>query len=113
MRLLITGATGFVGSHLCAYLHALGYDDVWGTTTTIPSIEHQFLPEDRYRVVDLTQYRDLEYMLRELHPDAIIHLASIAVVGKSFEQAREILTNNIVLHLNLLLCFGHEACQYQ
>ena len=63
-RIVVTGGTGFLGSHLMEALAARGYRNAVA-----------FGAED----YDLTHERDVEKMLAEKKPEAIIHLA--AVVG--------------------------------
>jgi GDP-L-fucose synthase len=60
----VTGGTGFLGSHLLAALSSHGYRNV----ATFGS--------EKY---DLTHERDVERMIADLKPEAIVHLA--AVVG--------------------------------
>jgi len=49
--------------------------------------------------------------LANLQPDEIYHLASIAQVGNSFDQARLVLENNFLLQLNLLEAISTQSPQ--
>jgi len=60
----VTGGTGFLGSHLMAALSAHGYRNAVATDS------------GEY---DLTHERDVERMIADKKPEAIVHLA--AVVG--------------------------------
>jgi GDP-L-fucose synthase len=63
-RIVVTGGAGFLGSHLVAAFSSHGYRNV----ATFRSSEY-----------DLTHEKDVERMIGELKPEAIVHLA--AVVG--------------------------------
>lgn len=101
-KILITGGTGFAGSHLIEILISKGYRDLYSTTFNPPEPAFTFLSADRYREVDLSDSMQAESLIKEIQPEWIFHLASFAYVGKSFEHARELFANNINLQLNLL-----------
>lgn len=103
-RLLITGGTGFVGSHLAEHLtsEAPGWDlhlTSFGSPTQGAELG---LPSSQLHQLDLTEIKAVEALLAHLRPDVIIHLAALASVGNSFSQAAAVLSNNIVLQQQLL-----------
>jgi len=63
-RIVVTGGTGFLGRHLSAAFAARGYRDV----VAVGAADY-----------DLTHEREVERLLGDTRPDAIVHLA--AVVG--------------------------------
>jgi len=100
---LITGGTGFVGSHLLEYLQKLGYSKVHLTSYNRPSSWFlDRLPITKIHQLDLTDEEATEKLLAKLQPTQIYHLASIAIVGGSFDNLAKILNNNIKLQLSLL-----------
>jgi len=106
MRILITGATGFVGSHLRRYFLAQTDWDITGTSypDTPPT------PEDRtretLRFLDLRDAEATRALLAESPPDYVIHLAAQSHVPTSYQDPWGTLDNNIRGQLNLL-----EGCK--
>jgi GDP-4-dehydro-6-deoxy-D-mannose reductase len=101
MRILITGAAGFVGRHLAAHLLAEGGDELWGLArpeTATPGLD------GRVRLVgaDLMHREQVGAALREARPDAIYHLAAQASVARSLSDPLPTLLNNVVAQVNLL-----------
>lgn len=102
-KILITGGTGFAGSHLVQALVAQGFNDIHVTSFSGGSeIIEKLIGAENIHQLDLTNKEDTERLIKELQPTQIYHLASFAYVGKSFERAEELLSNNISLQLNLL-----------
>lgn len=102
-KILITGGTGFAGSHLVEALIVHGYQDIHVTSFSGGSdFIEKLIGKDNIHQLDLTKSEETELLIKELQPTQIYHLASFAYVGKSFEKAEELLSNNISLQLNLL-----------
>ena len=101
MRVLITGAGGFVGHHLSAHLgRAQATARLIGTTLFPSETVHQAVHE--HRRIDLKGYTQVRDLLESCRPDAIYHLAAQAFVPRSFEHPWETLENNIRAQLNLI-----------
>ena len=101
--ILITGGTGFVSSHLLEYLQTLGYENIH--LTSYGPTNQWFLnrlPAENIHQLDLTNQAKTKALLKKLKPTQVYHLASIAVVGGSFDSLNKILDNNIKLQLSLL-----------
>lgn len=103
MRALITGVTGFVGSHLAEYLLEQGVEVVgtarWRSQTS--NINHL---GDRLQLVecDLRDMASIRRVLADYRPDQIYHLAAQSFVQSSFHAPEETLTTNILGQLHLL-----------
>ena len=69
MRVMVTGASGFVGRAALAGLQALGHD-VHAVCRTLP----QGWPAERWRAVDLLDQRVIAPVLTAIRPQAILHL---------------------------------------
>lgn len=95
-KILITGATGFVGVHLINYLFSLKKYELFGTYRSDRSFE-RFGYKDKIKLfkTDLLYNEQLKNTLREVKPDAIIHLAAQAAIPESIKHPLETLHNNI------------------
>jgi len=104
MHLLITGATGFVGTHLRRYL--LEKTDWQITGTAFPDRPPASCnPRERCVEADLCERSTVFDLLEETHPDAIIHLAAQSHVPTAYKDPWKTLRNNILGQVNLL-----ESC---
>src|SRR2546425_1465187 len=103
MRVLITGITGFVGSHLAEYALARGAHVVgssrWRSKTE--NIDHL---RDRIRLVecDLRDVSSVHHLLDAADPEWVIHLAAQSYVAASWHAPAETLYTNTVSQVNLL-----------
>jgi len=104
LRILITGITGFVGSHLAEYALAKEGVEVYGTVrwrSRMDNVEHI---QDRIQLLDC-DLRDnvaVKRTLEEARPEYIFHLAAQSFVPTSWKAPAETLTTNILSELNLL-----------
>lgn len=102
-RALITGITGFVGSHLADFLLANGYE-VAGTYRWRSRTENIDHLRDKIRLID-TDIKDaynMEKTVKEVEPDEIYHLAAQSFVPSSWEAPQETLITNIIGTVNVL-----------
>ncbi|HUT73667.1 MAG TPA: GDP-mannose 4,6-dehydratase [Armatimonadota bacterium] len=103
MRSLITGITGFVGSHLAEHLLAQGAE-VFGTArwrSDTANIDHL---EGRIGLVecDIRDSASVKQVLLDVRPDEIYHLAAQSFVPTSWRAPSETLETNIVGEVHLL-----------
>jgi len=100
---LITGVSGFVGSHLAEYLLDRGYS-VAGTHLVDKSLENLAGFADRIELfqIDLRQKESVRRALNAAQPKWLFHLAAFSSVGFSFQRPEEALINNFVSTLNVL-----------
>jgi GDP-4-dehydro-6-deoxy-D-mannose reductase len=101
--ILITGGSGFAGSHLIENLVQHGYQNIHTTVFgKKPDYLARHLPSENIHRVNLTEPQEVAELLQLLQPTQIYHLAALAFVGESFKRGREVLENNILLQHTLL-----------
>ena len=87
MRVLITGGTGFVGSHLCDQLLKDGHN-----ITLLARNENKKhnvihnLDKIQLEYVDVTNFKQLENSIEKNNPEVIFHLAGETSHKKSFDN---------------------------
>lgn len=103
MKVLITGITGFAGSHLADYCLARGGIDVYGIIrwrSRTENIEH--LKNDvEFVECDLRDASSTRDVIGNIRPDYIFHLAAQSFVPTSWHAPTESLTTNVIGQLNI------------
>ncbi len=102
MRVLITGITGFVGSHLAEYALKAGAE-VWGSIrwrSKAENIEH-LRAQIHLIESDLRDLSSVQGLLEQADPDYVVHLAAQSFVGASWQTPAETLYTNTVSQVNL------------
>jgi GDP-4-dehydro-6-deoxy-D-mannose reductase len=107
-RVLVTGVTGFAGSHLVDYMLGLGDVEIWGIQrwrSRTENIEHF---RDRIQLVecDLRDAESTRDAIEQSRPDWIFHLAAQSFVPTSWRAPSESLTTNVLGQLHVF-----EACR--
>ena len=80
MRVLITGATGFVGTHLAEYLSTIRGIELFGLRR--PSSEKAAARNMRIFSCDIRDNARLRKILKKTRPQRIFHLAASASVAR-------------------------------
>ena len=117
MRVLITGITGFVGSHLAEWLLANQSVDVYGTVRVRSRMEHLSNVADRVHLIEC-ELRDavsVQHLIDDVRPDRIFHLAAQSFVPTSWNSPEDTLMNNILGEVNLFEAVRHSGhpCRMQ
>lgn len=102
-KALITGITGFVGSHLAEYLLARGDVEVYGTIRWRSRTENIDPVKDQVNLIEC-ELRDaisVDNVVREVKPDLIFHLAAQSFVPASWNSPADTLTANTLGQVNI------------
>ncbi len=117
MRVLVTGAAGFIGSNLSERLlergdEVLGFDNLndYYDPTLKEARLARLLPHERFRFVrgSLEDRDAVEQAFADFEPQRVVNLAAQAGVRYSLENPRAYIDANIVGFLNIL-----EACRHR
>ena len=114
MRILVTGATGYIGSHTCVELLKAGYDVV-GIDNFInskPDVLKKFEKicgkGIQFYEGDVTYAEVLQSVFAENKIDAVIHFAGLKAVGESVAKPLEYYRNNLLSTINLCQVMGEK-----
>ncbi len=108
-RILVTGAGGFVGSHLVELLLKKAEYQVYAAVYSANRFISDLLPQSQIFIGDLTDYSFVANLIQETQPEIIFHLAALATVHNSVDKAKQMLTTNTVLQYNLLEAVRRHA----
>lgn len=106
MRVLITGATGFVARHLVEHLQAIGGYELHGVARHIPKAQ-----TFNFDSLDLNDTLGLVELLKRIQPEGIIHLAGFANVAQCFADPEAAWKGNLGTTLSLFRAvagWGHQ-----
>ena len=108
MKILLTGGTGFIGSHTAVELIKLGhtveiFDNLFNSKITVlDSIEKITGVRPKFYKVDLLDKAGLDKIFAEGNYDLVIHFAGLKAVGESVEKPLKYYENNVGGTVNLL-----------
>ena len=103
-RVLITGISGFAGSHLAEQLLELGCE-VHGTIRRHAVPMHENIEHLRGKIIlheaDITSAERILKIFEEIQPSAVFHLAAESFIPTSFREPVRVCHNNIVGTINI------------
>lgn len=105
MKILITGITGFAGSHLANYILSLNKDiNIFGTKRYTSSLDNIIHIMNKITLVEceLRDQNCVDEIISKIKPDRIFHLAAQTYVPVSFLYPAETIINNVISTLTLL-----------
>ncbi len=116
-RVLITGVTGFAGSHLVDYLLTRNDCQIFGILrwrSRTENVEH-FLDKITMLECDLRDATSTRDTLEKVRPEWIFHLAAQSFVPTSWIAPTESLTTNLLAQVNIFEAVRHMGlkCRIQ
>jgi UDP-glucose 4-epimerase len=96
-RILVTGATGFLGSHLCRSLSAIACE--LHAISRKPPASNEHL---RWWQGDLSDFAQTQIVLKNIQPDVIFHLTTHGWGAPSLEHVLPTLRSDLIATVNLL-----------
>lgn len=117
MKILVTGGTGFIGSHTCVELLEHGYeiviiDNLYNSQKeVVEKIEHISEKKIVFYEVDCCDKEAMEKIFNEHDFSAVIHFAGYKAVGESVRKPIEYYQNNILSTLVLCDVMRKHGCK--
>ena len=108
MKILVSGGTGYIGSHTCVELINSGhevviFDNLYNSQEdTLDKIEKITGVRPAFYKADMINIDELKPIFEENKFDAVIHFAGLKAVGESVRKPLEYYTNNVYGTLNLI-----------
>jgi len=100
MKLFITGGAGYIGSHVLVALGQAGHEIV--VYDNLSTGHEEAVLYGRLLKGDLADKKNLQEILDDFKPDAVIHFAASIQVGESVLKPLMYYRNNVINTLNLL-----------
>jgi len=111
-NLLVTGAAGFIGSHVCEEALSNGWK-VIGIDNFFRG-KREYLPVNKnfiFEEVDLMDVEALKSLIERYRPEMVLHYAAINGTEYFYEKPWQVLDTNISTTMNLLKIF--ESIDYR
>lgn len=83
MRILVTGAAGFMGSYVVDSLVARGDCEVYGVDDMSGGYESNINSKSKFEKLDLRDKKKTETLINKIKPELLYHLAADASEGRS------------------------------
>ena len=106
LKIIITGASGFIGSKLAAALIKTG--------AIVYGVSRKYQKEDAgmiWKIGDLTDSKFVYELIQIVDPDYIFHLASHVVGSRNIEFVQSTFDDNLVSTLNILKAIQDGNCK--
>ena len=114
-RILVTGGTGYIGSHTVVELLHAGYEVTIADNlsnsklSVLDRVERIAGRRPGFLQVDLRDLAGMRLAVSSSKPTAVIHFAGLKAVGESVRKPVDYYDNNVTGTLNLLRAMGEEG----
>ena len=117
MKILVTGGTGYIGSHTVLELIKYGHtpvivDDLSNSKITVlDGIEKISGVRPEFHELDVCDKAALTKVFEKHRFDACIHFAGLKAVGESVSKPLEYYKNNLLSTITLVECMREHGCR--
>jgi UDP-glucose 4-epimerase len=114
--IIITGGTGFIGSHTCVELmnsyNLIVIDNLLNSKKEVIDKIKQITQKDNIQFYnfDLLDKKQLDIIFQKYNPYGVIHFAGLKAVGESVKKPCYYYQNNLISTLNLLEVMEKNNC---
>ena len=109
MKILLTGATGYVGRHLLGFWENNGWD-VHAISRNTISIQKLFDSTFHLYDIDICEFENMEILMAEIKPDVVIHTAGMSKPNDCELQQNDCFNINVLATEQLsFLCKEYNA----
>lgn len=118
MNILVTGGTGFIGSHTCVELINCGHkviiiDNLYNSSIDVVNkIEIITGVKPKFYCIDVLNYEDVNLIFKKNKIDAVIHFAGLKAVEESIRKPLDYYRNNILGLINICTAMKENKCEY-
>jgi len=115
MNILVTGGTGYIGSHTCVELLQAGHDVIIADNFSnskpqvLQAIEEISGKKPIFYQIDVADYQALKQVFAENDIDGAIHFAGYKAVGESVQKPLRYYQNNLCTAMTLARVMQEEA----
>ncbi|MDP2638256.1 MAG: NAD-dependent epimerase/dehydratase family protein [Candidatus Levybacteria bacterium] len=103
MKVLVTGAAGFMGSHLVDALVALNSHEVYGVDDLSGGYTRNVNPKSQFTKLDLREREKVKEYIHKVKPEILFHLAADATEGRSQFTPISATERNLLAYLYTLV----------
>ena len=106
-KILVTGAKGFLGEHVCDELRNLGYSNIIECANNDTPSRTMHIDGDMSFCCDLRKKEDVHSLISFTKPDVVIHLAArVGGIGANQANPATFIYDNLTMGINLI-----ESCK--
>lgn len=119
MKILLTGGTGFIGSHTCVALLEAGHEVIIvdnlsnSKRSVVNRIEEITCESVEFIEADITDKSAIQRIITEYRPEGVVHFAALKAVAESIEKPLKYYHNNVTGTIVLTeLCIENQISKF-